>query len=153
MLKTYGWNPQVQGGWLNGTVEFAAVRISNDIREGFGALHRTVLIYGGETTVRPIGRGMGGRNTHLAILMTEVLQKYPGVNLLTFATDGVDGNSPASGAIIDSKTYTKAMQKGIDISYHQKEYDSFTFFQRLNDALITGPTGTNVNDLVFVVIE
>ncbi len=152
-VRLKGWKPIIQRDWLIGTVESAAERLLMDIHELYGNLHQTVLIYGGETTVQPAGKGMGGRNTHLALLATETIQKYPGVSLFTLATDGVDGNSPASGAIVDSKTYTKAMQKGIDISYHHKEYDSFSFFQRLNDALITGPTGTNVNDLVIVLFE
>ncbi len=85
--------------------------------------------------------------------MAKPLQNFSGVSLFTFATDGEDGNSPAAGAIVDLKTYTKAMQKGIDIRYHQTKFDSYTFFNLMDDALITGSTGTNMNDLEFILFE
>ncbi len=65
VIRSMGWTPIAQPDWLTGQVELAADRITRDITQYYGKLHRSVLIYGGETTVKPTSNGFGGRNTHL----------------------------------------------------------------------------------------
>jgi glycerate 2-kinase len=139
--------------WFEEKVEDLADRIMEDIHAHLQSSKPTLMVYGGEATVQLKGTGMGGRNSHLALLLARRISDLDGVILLTFATDGEDGNSPAGGAILDSKTYTRAIREGMDIEYYLGNSDSYRFFNHLKDAIITGSTGTNVNDLVLVIID
>ena len=66
---------------------------------------------------------------------------------LSAGTDGIDGNSPAAGAIADENTISRARSAGLDPNDFLARSDSYNFFEKLNDLIITGPTGTNVRDL------
>jgi glycerate 2-kinase len=72
--------------------------------------------------------------------------------IATLATDGVDGPTEAAGALVDGTTLRRAQSLGLDASEHLRENDSYSFFSALGDALITGPTGTNVNDISVALI-
>ena len=106
----------------------------------------TALIMGGEITVRVRGSGTGGRNQHLALLITELIARHD-VLFGSVGTDGVDGNSPAAGAWTDGKTLQRAVQSGISYYEKVKAFDSYYFFESLGQSIKTGPTGTNVMDL------
>ena len=109
------------------------------------------LISGGETTVTIRGKGIGGRNLELALAAVEILTDVPGAALVTLATDGDDGISGAAGAVVTGETMARAEELGIHPRDFLKNNDSFTFFQKVGGLLVTGPTGTNVNDLVFLI--
>jgi len=108
------------------------------------------VVAGGETTVTLQGNGVGGRNTELALGAVEALAGLPDVMLVTLATDGEDGTGDAAGAVVTGETLAAAQAAGLDPAAYLHNNDSFHFFQDLGDLLITGPTGTNVNDLVFL---
>ncbi|MHC1785011.1 MAG: glycerate kinase [Anaerolineaceae bacterium] len=108
------------------------------------------LIAGGETTVTIKGKGLGGRNLELALAAVEGLAGLPGAALISLATDGDDGPSGAAGAVVTGATMERAKELSIDLQDYLENNDSFTFFQRVGGLLVTGPTGTNVNDLVFL---
>ena len=99
----------------------------------------------GETVVRVCGAGRGGRNQELALAW--LLAGGTGT-LGTLATDGVDGSSDAAGAIVDEETRTAAAACGIDAHARLADNDSHAFFAATGDALVLGPTGTNVADIV-----
>ena len=84
----------------------------------------SAFIFGGEATVQVKKNGKGGRNQHLALLMTDFLKDYPHVTFLSSATDGRDGNSDACGAVIDSKTILKAIEFGIKTDLFLNNFDS-----------------------------
>lgn len=109
------------------------------------------VVFGGETTVIVKGNGIGGRNSELTLYVAKFLDGYNFV-FSSIGTDGIDGVSPASGAIADSFTLKRARDLGLNIDSYLKENDSFTFFSKLNDAIITGATGTNVADIGVLVI-
>lgn len=109
------------------------------------------LIAGGETTVTVTGNGVGGRNQELALAASFKLQERDLV-LATLATDGIDGPTDAAGAIVDGSTLKRAEIMGINARQFLINNDSYTFFTKLGDALITGPTGTNVNDLSLILV-
>jgi len=67
--------------------------------------------------------------------------------VLSAGTDGIDGNSPAAGAIADETTIQRARNLNLDAEQYLARSDSYTFFEQLNDLIVTGPTGTNVRDL------
>jgi hydroxypyruvate reductase len=109
----------------------------------------TCLILGGETTVTVQGKGLGGRNQETALAAALELSHTDRLALMTLATDGVDGPTPAAGAIVTGETISKAQENGLDAAEFLANNDSHIFFDELEDTIITGPTGTNVNDLVF----
>jgi hydroxypyruvate reductase len=115
----------------------------------------TCLIYGGETTVTLRGHGKGGRNQELALAAVLALgQPSTGhVLVASFGTDGTDGPTDAAGALALPDTLTRAATLGLDGSDYLARNDSYHFFQPLGDLLITGPTGTNVADVVVALHE
>jgi hydroxypyruvate reductase len=104
------------------------------------------LISGGEVTVRVQNGGIGGRNQQLALAMARQMEGENTV-ALSAGTDGIDGNSPAAGAIVDGTSVARARAEGLDPDSALARFDAYPFFQKLNDAIITGPTGNNLRDL------
>ncbi|WFO74630.1 glycerate kinase [Desulfurococcaceae archaeon MEX13E-LK6-19] len=114
-----------------------------------------VVIAGGETTVTVKGSGVGGRNQELCLSLAIDLKHLRGRNIVfaCMGSDGVDGNSPAAGAIIDIETYWEAREKGLAPEEYLENNDSYTFFRKLGRTIETGYTGTNVNDFIVGIIK
>jgi glycerate 2-kinase len=108
------------------------------------------LVLGGETTVTVRGAGLGGRNQEVALSAIPGLAGLHDVLVLSAATDGGDGPTDAAGAWADGTSLARATAQGLDPSDYLARNDAFHFFAALNDLLRTGPTLTNVNDLMFV---
>jgi len=107
------------------------------------------LVAGGETTVTVHGQGKGGRNQELALAAALALAGRPNCVIATLATDGVDGPTEAAGAVVTGLTLERARALGLDPHVFLGNNDAFHFFAALGDLVVTGPTGTNVNDLMF----
>lgn len=107
------------------------------------------LISGGEAICPVRGDGQGGRNQEFILRAAIHMDQFQTerVVALSAGTDGIDGNSPAAGAIADAETVRRAAAQGISAESHLINSDSFNFFNSLGDAIITGPTGNNVRDL------
>jgi glycerate 2-kinase len=112
---------------------------------------RTALVVGGETTVTVKGGGRGGRNQELALAAAVALDGRVGVTLLAMGTDGRDGPTEAAGAAVDGGTVARAAASGLDAARHLSNNDSNGFFRKAGGLVVTGPTGTNVNDVVIVI--
>ena len=110
----------------------------------------TCLIAGGETTVTIKGTGLGGRNQELALGAVKRLSGKDQIILISLATDGGDGPTDAAGAVVTNQTYSIGMAKGLNPSEFLENNDSYHYFEPLGDLIKTGPTLTNVNDLVFL---
>ena len=110
------------------------------------------LILGGETTVTLRGDGRGGRNQELALASALALAGWPEVLVACLATDGSDGPTDAAGAFADGETVARAAALGLGAADHLARNDAYPFFAGLGDLILTGPTQTNVNDLVVVLI-
>jgi len=108
------------------------------------------LIAGGETTVTVAGDGKGGRNQELALAATIELDGAKDVLLISFATDGEDGATDAAGAVVTGETISCARALGLDARQFLARNDSHAFFSALDDLVVTGPTWTNVNDLIML---
>jgi hydroxypyruvate reductase len=108
------------------------------------------ILSGGETTVRVLGNGKGGRNQELALAAVEVLDEIDHALLISLATDGNDGPTDAAGAVVDGKTNRRAKMLGLSASEYLSRNDSYSFFEKLGDLLKPGYSGTNVNDLIFL---
>ncbi|MDQ2969784.1 MAG: DUF4147 domain-containing protein [Acidobacteriota bacterium] len=110
---------------------------------------RTVLLAGGETTVRlNLRPGIGGRTLELALGAARSIDGLP-VALLAAGSDGRDGSSRAAGAFVDGTTLARARRRGLSVERALARHDTEPFFEALGDLFVTGPTGTNVCDWVF----
>jgi glycerate 2-kinase len=111
------------------------------------------LLRGGETTVTVTGSGRGGRNQELALGAGLALEGAQGILVASLGTDGVDGPTPAAGALVDGTTLARARERGLDPHDALHRNDTFPFFDALGDLLLSGPTGTNVMDLVVTLVD
>ncbi len=107
------------------------------------------LVAGGETTVTLHGRGRGGRNQELALAAVRELADIDNVLLVALATDGEDGPTDAAGAVVSGETMQYGQAAGFSPGPFLNDNDSYSYFSALGDLLKIGPTGTNVNDLIF----
>ncbi len=110
------------------------------------------LVLGGETTVHVRGGGLGGRNQELALAAALALDGVPHVLVSAFGTDGRDGPTDAAGAVASGESVRRGRALGLEAARHLANNDAYRFFAPLGDLIITGPTGTNVSDLVFVLV-
>ena len=110
------------------------------------------IIAGGETTVTVRGAGKGGRNQELVLAAAIELKGISRVVVLSGGTDGTDGPTDATGAIADVRTLWRAMLRGMDAREFLSNNDAYNFFKPLNDLIVTGPTNTNVNDVIVMIV-
>jgi hydroxypyruvate reductase len=107
---------------------------------------RVCLLSGGEVTVKVEDGGTGGRNQQFALACAARISGEA-ITVLSAGTDGIDGNSPAAGAIINGSTLERAKARGLDSGAHLAGFNAYPFFESLGDAITTGPTGNNLRDL------
>ena len=125
----------------------AADYLLERVRRMKAAGEKVCLISGGEVTVTvDANPGAGGRNQQFALYCA---QRIAGENMtvVSAGTDGIDGNSPAAGAVVDGTTLARAQAMGLDAAAALKGFDAYPFFDKLGDAIMTGYTGTNVRDI------
>jgi glycerate 2-kinase len=122
-------------------------------REFVAALRSTEadgLVWGGESTVKlPARTGHGGRNTHLALTLARALRANEGLTILAAGTDGTDGPTADAGAIVDARTIERAELGGVDVIRALRDFDSGVALEAAGDLVHTGPTGTNVGDVLI----
>jgi glycerate 2-kinase len=151
-----GVNAHIMTSRLRGEAREAAraiVSIGEEIATTYNPFVTPVcLIFGGETTVTVRGQGKGGRNQEMCLSALKEIGKRPDMIFLSAGTDGVDGNSEAAGAVVDCHSYEKAHVLGISIDDYLNRNDSTRFFEQTGDLIITGPTGTNVMDIIILLI-
>ena len=113
------------------------------------------LLSGGETTVNVKGSGKGGRNQELALAFALEIEGVDGITMLSAGTDGTDGPTDATGAIVDGETIHFARKLGVNPEKYLENNDSYNFFKKIDEGhhLITGPTGTNVMDVQIIMVE
>ena len=111
------------------------------------------IIAGGETTVTIQGRGKGGRSQELALACAIAIDGWKGISLLSAGTDGTDGPTDAAGAIVNGTTCKRARQTNLYPRGFLLANDSYTFFESLGDLLKTGPTRTNVMDIICMLVD
>jgi hydroxypyruvate reductase len=146
-----GFHAEILNNKLQGEAREVGREVAHFLRVSISAKPRPFcLIAGGETTVSIKGSGKGGRNQELALAAVDELRDLENVLLISFATDGDDGPTDAAGAVVTGESVHRAESLGLDAASHLSSNDSYPFFEALDDLLKTGPTGTNVNDLVFL---
>jgi len=141
-----GFIVNVDNGCDDWDYQKAADYLLQRVRELRKQFSPVCLISGGEVTVKVTDGGVGGRNQQFALACAE---KIAGENITVFSagTDGVDGNSPAAGAVVDGSTVERAQKMGLDLRKSLKEFDAYPLLRAIGDTIETGPTGNNLRDL------
>jgi hydroxypyruvate reductase len=152
--KSVGFNSILLTTSLHGEASQVGVTISESAKSilfpPVSIKRPTCLIAGGETTVTIKGTGKGGRNQELALGAVQILSGTDQIVLVSLATDGGDGPTDAAGAVVTNQTYSLGLAKNLNPVDYLDRNDSYNYFEPLGDLIKTGPTLTNVNDLVFI---
>jgi hydroxypyruvate reductase len=120
---------------------------------GYPVPQPACLVAGGETTVTVRGQGRGGRNQEVALGAARGLAGLRSALIVSFATDGIDGPTDAAGAVADGTTLERARAGGLDPVRSLAENDAYPLLEALGDLIRTGPTNTNVNDLMLILCK
>ncbi len=151
-----GYNASILSSYIKGEArEVAKVFgvIAREIhRYGNPVKRPACVIAGGETTVRIRGYGTGGRNQELVLSAAMEIDGLENTVILSAGTDGIDGNTDAAGAIADSSTVMRAKRIKINPETYLDDNNSYSFFKKLNDLVVTGPTRTNVMDIMLLLV-
>ena len=113
---------------------------------------KLAYIAGGETIVNITGHGKGGRNQELALSASVGISGLDNAAVFSFGSDGTDGPTDAAGGYVDSHTYERLKNMGIEVFDVLKNNDSYNALKKTDGLIITGPTGTNVNDVSVLLI-
>lgn len=151
LLREKGVETSIIKRPLQGDVAVVAQELLALAREPL-AQSRCYLL-GGETTVVVNKEGKGGRNQHLCLTLLDLLEGDTDITFLSAATDGVDGNSQAAGALIDLHSFTNAQVNHLEPKHYLEAFDSNTFFAKSGELLTPGPTHNNLLDIVMMLIE
>lgn len=151
-LKRLGCRPEVLTTSYEGEARSAGVFMGSVVLYKSGGLRPGALVAGGETTVNVRGDGTGGRNQEFALSASMKIDGNKGIALVSFGTDGLDGPTDAAGAVVDGSTIERSAVMSLSAENSLLRNDSYGFFKGLGDLIITGPTGTNVNDLSIAVV-
>lgn len=152
-----GYTPLVLTTFLEGEAREAAIFINSIAREirttGTPISTPCAIVFGGETVVRVTGDGHGGRNQEMALAAAIQLEQVPSTVFLALGSDGTDGPTDAAGGLVDGESAARIRASGGEPLSYLDDNDSYSALKAAGDLLVTGPTGTNVNDLVVVLMD
>lgn len=155
--RRMGYDSLLLTTWLEGEAREVGRFLASVAREVLSSgapVHRPgCVILSGEPTVTVRGRGKGGRCQELALSFARHAEGFEGVTLLAAGSDGRDGPTDAAGAVVDGGTCTRGRARLLEPDRHLEENDSYCYFRDLDEIFRTGPTGTNTNDLVVMLVE
>lgn len=139
---------------LTGEASATGRKIARDAIEFASQPHKkTVFIYGGETTVTIKGNGKGGRNQEIALSAAIELKNNNDILIFSLGSDGTDGPTDAAGGMADGVSYEKMRSSGISPEEYLEDNNSYNALKEIGELIVTGPTGTNVNDITVVIIQ
>ena len=155
IAESLGFNTIILTSMLDGEAREISKVIGSIIREiqltDTPVKKPACVLLGGEPTVKIQGKGKGGRNQELALAVALTRIKKPYV-CVSVGSDGTDGPTDAAGAIVDNTTLDRGESNGMNALEYLRNNDAYNYFRPLGDLIITGPTGTNVMDVVFALI-
>ncbi len=151
--RELGYKPFVLTGCLSCTAREAGVMLSDIAKHWNSTSESIAFIAGGETVVRLTGKGKGGRNQELALAAAEGLSECTDACVFSAGSDGTDGPTDAAGGYADSMTLSELTALGIDLQGVLDDNDSYHALEKTGGLIMTGPTGTNVNDLSVLLIK
>lgn len=146
-----GFHSEVVSTTLQGEAREVGSRLGVELKKRKeSSQKKNCWIYGGETTVTMHGNGKGGRNQELILSAAQEIAGLQGGCILSIATDGEDGPTDAAGAIADGNTIDAGRNLELDAKKYLKNNDVYSYLDKVGGLVKTGPSGTNVNDLVFL---
>jgi len=152
-----GWRAEIVADDLEGEARDVAGQIATYALERQRALADgdapLALLLGGETTVTVRGSGLGGRNQELALALAIELAGREGIVAASLGTDGTDGPTDAAGGMVDGETVSRGIAQELDARDFLARNDAHPFLRATGGLLVTGPTGTNVCDVVLILIS
>lgn len=151
--RELGYEPVILTDQLECQAREAGSFLASILKTHAGAGRKMAFIAGGETVVRLTGCGKGGRNQELALAAASGIYGIPGAAVFSVGSDGTDGSTDAAGGYVDHQTASELEAMGVDICCVLRENDSYHALQKSGGLIITGPTGTNVNDVAVVLVE
>ena len=157
VAKELGYTPMI----LTSTMECEAreagrflASIAADTQSGVNSFTKPcAIIAGGETVVQLKGKGMGGRNQEIALSAASGIAGHEGTLAFSLGSDGTDGPNDAAGGIVDDKTKARLLEQGIKIDKVLAENDAYPALKAVDGLIMTGPTGTNVNDVTVILCK
>jgi glycerate 2-kinase len=149
--RKLGYHPLLLSDTVTGDVDTVASQLVQTALDYQGPLP-ACLLAGGETTVKITGNGLGGRNQQLALAVGVAITAHPTLTFLSGGTDGSDGPTNAAGAIVHASTMKNAGNMQLDANSFLHNNDAWHFFSKAGGLMITGPTQTNVMDLMILLI-
>ena len=150
--RTLGYEPVVLTDHLCCQAREAGSFLASVVKTHAGSGKKMAFIAGGETVVQLSGCGMGGRNQELALSAAVGIAGIPGTAVFSVGSDGTDGPTDAAGGYVDYETYGQLKAQGIDIYQILQNNDAYHALQKVEGLIITGPTGTNVNDVAVALL-
>ena len=123
------------------------------LRTHHGQGKKLAFLAGGETVVQLTGHGKGGRNQELALAAAPALEGLSGVCVFSVGSDGTDGPTDAAGGYVDGQSNAELTAKGLSVFEVLKENDAYHALERIGGLIVTGPTGTNVNDVAVALVD
>lgn len=150
--RDLGYETRILTSTATGQATALAAQLVTAAKDWTGRRPACILM-GGESTVSVTGKGLGGRNQHLALAAGILLAEQPYITILSAGTDGSDGPTDAAGAITDRELILSATAQGLDAAYYLEQHDAYHFFEKAGGLIKTGPTQTNVMDIMMAIIS
>lgn len=151
--RTLGYETVLLTDCLNCEAREAGRFLASVLRTHAGSGRRLAFVAGGETVVHLTGNGLGGRNQELALGAAVGLQGLENAAVFSVGSDGTDGPTDAAGGYVDGSTLQALRQKGLDPVTVLRQNDAYHALRAVDGLLITGPTGTNVNDVAVALLD
>lgn len=148
-----GYEPVFLTASLSCEAREAGAFLGSIAADNYGRGKKLAFLAGGETVVHLKGKGLGGRNQELALAAAPFIDGLDGVSIFSFGSDGTDGPTDAAGGYVDGDTMNKLKSAGIDMNAVLADNDAYHALKAIDGLIMTGPTGTNVNDLAVVLID
>lgn len=151
--EAMGYEPLILTDRLCCQAREAGSFLASIVRTHAGCGRKLAFLAGGETVVRLTGTGKGGRNQELALAAAEGIAGIPGAAVFSIGSDGTDGPTDAAGGYVDHETAAQLQELGISVYQTLQNNDAYHALQAVGGLIVTGPTGTNVNDVAVALVE
>ncbi len=153
VCREMGYEPVMLTDQLTCEARDAGSFLASILKTYAGAGKKMAFIAGGETVVHLTGKGKGGRNQELALAAAAGIAGIPGTAVFSVGSDGTDGPTDAAGGYVDYETAAELRAQGIEIYQVLQNNDAYNALKKVGGLVITGPTGTNVNDVAVALVE
>ena len=148
-----GYEPVLLTDQLDCEAREAGRFLASVLRSHAGSGQSLAFLAGGETVVRLTGSGLGGRNQELALAAARGIAGLSGAAVFSVGSDGTDGPTGAAGGYVDGETLAALAAKGLDASQALRDNDAYHALETVGGLIVTGPTGTNVNDVAVALLR